>query len=207
MRIGVFGGSFDPPHVGHLLVAQDATEALELDLLLWVPARQSPFKQDREGTDPDLRAQMVETAVQGHPRFRVWRGELTRTGPSYTVDTLRALHEEYPEAELVLLMGWDQWCTFPRWRAHDEILRLATVGVLRRPGSGIDDPGPKLPHRVVPVRRVDLSSTEIRDRARRGDSLRYLVPEAVRRLVTDHELYSTETGTAPVGTRTLQESR
>lgn len=189
MRLGVFGGSFDPPHVGHLAVAQDAAEALALDLLLLVPARVSPFKIHDPGTPGEIRADMLERALAGHPRLRVWRGELERPAPSFTMDTLRALRTQYPEADLFLLMGEDQWGSFPNWREPEAILALAQVCVLDRDAPG-DDAGPgSWPHQRVRTRRVDVSSTEIRARVAAGSSIRYLVPETVRDAITTNRLY------------------
>lgn len=198
MKIGVFGGSFDPPHLGHLAVAQDAMEALELDLLLFVPARVSPFKVEDRGTDPEIRASMVEGALADHPRMRVWRGELSRPAPSYTVDTLEALRSEHPEAELHLLMGSDQWASFRDWKDPERIAGLARVCVLAREGE--DGSGTDLvpPHRV-PVRRVDVSSTEIRERVAGGRSIRFLVPETVRTVIWENELYGARAGESPAG--------
>lgn len=192
MEIGVFGGSFDPPHLGHLAVAQDAQEALGLDLILFVPARVSPFKTEESGTDPDIRLRMVETALAGHPGFRVWDGELRRDPPSFTVDTLAALNAEYGQASLTLLMGEDQWASFPDWRAPERILDLARVAVLDREGhedSGGDPEEGEWPSVRVAVRRMDISSTEIRERVREGRSIRFLVPESVRKQILSHNLY------------------
>lgn len=189
MRVGVFGGSFDPPHVGHLVVAQDATEALALDLLLLVPARVSPFKVQDSATPGEVRAEMLERALAGHPLMRVWRGELERPAPSYTVETLRDLATHYPGAEFFLLMGQDQWAGFSNWRDPEEILTIAQVCVLDR-DAGNDAPAlGQRPHRRVHTRRVDVSSTEIRERVAAGQSIRYLVPEPVRDAITTNRLY------------------
>lgn len=189
MRLGVFGGSFDPPHVGHLAVAQDAAEALELDLLLLVPARASPFKVGASGTLPELRAEMLERALVGHPRLKVWRGELERAAPSFTVETLRELRTQYPGADLFLLMGQDQWGSFPQWRDPEAILSLARLCVLDRDVGDDASAQGQWPHRRIRTRRVDVSSTEIRERVATGRSIRYLVPESVRDAITTHRLY------------------
>lgn len=191
VNIGVFGGSFDPPHVGHLAVAQDALEALGLDQVYFVPARVSPFKAQLDASPPSERVSMLEAAVAGHPRFRIWRGELDRPGPSYTVDTLEELRAEQPDASLTLLIGVDQWESFADWKDPERILQLARVAVMERAGIPSAGIGPSWPHVTVPVRRIDVSSTEVRERAERGQSIRYLVPESVRARILESRLYGT----------------
>jgi nicotinate-nucleotide adenylyltransferase len=190
VRIGIFGGSFDPPHIGHLAVAQDALEALELDLLYFVPARISPFKIHDPGTDPSIRADLVEHALAGHPALRVWRGELERPAPSYTVETVEALRRIHPDGVLHLLMGSDQWSSFPRWRSPGRIVELATICVMGR-ANGADAAGEgAFDARPVPTRRIDVSSTEVRERVAAGRSIRFLVPESVRRGIEENGLYA-----------------
>lgn len=192
MKIGVFGGTFDPPHVGHVAVAEDARKHLGLDRLLLVPANVSPFKVDEVGiTDAELRLRMTNAAVEGIRGILVDRLELDRDPPSYTVDTLRALAARMREAELFLLLGVDQWASFGRWKDAEAIAELATIVVLARNGTDAAeiDPGVDVPWRSVRVRRVDVSSTEIRERVREGLSVEGLVPDAVARIIRDHELY------------------
>ncbi|MEX2569749.1 MAG: nicotinate (nicotinamide) nucleotide adenylyltransferase, partial [Gemmatimonadota bacterium] len=131
-RLGVFGGTFDPPHHGHLIVAAEAYEALGLDLLLFVPAGDPPHKPDAAAATPDQRLRMVRAAVEGDPRFAADDREIRRGGPSYTVDTLRDLRREDPDAELVFLLGIDQFRAFGSWRAPEEIVKLARLAVLAR---------------------------------------------------------------------------
>jgi len=196
MRVGILGGTFDPPHMGHLVLAQDAVEALALDRLYWVPARRSPFKEPGVGTDADIRAELVDVAVRGHPAFRVWRGELERPEPSYTVDTVRAFRERFPGGELVLLLGTDQWRSFGQWKDPDRIADQARICVLDRRDPGDvrareDDGAGDGEFQVIRLtsRRMDVSSTEIRQRARQGRSIRYLVTDAVRRKIEELGLY------------------
>ncbi|UCC26815.1 MAG: nicotinate (nicotinamide) nucleotide adenylyltransferase [Gemmatimonadales bacterium] len=193
MRIGIFGGSFDPPHVGHLAVAQDALEGLELDLLYFVPARVSPFKLGVAGTDPQVRAALVELALEGHPRMRVWKGELIRPAPSYTVETLNEIAELHAGAELFLLMGSDQWASFPDWREPERIVELATVCVMGRTVGAIQDHD-RFGARSIQTRRIDISSTEVRERVAARRSIRFLVPESVRREIEEHQLYRESEG-------------
>lgn len=188
MRLGIFGGTFDPPHLGHLVAASDACEALELDRVLWIPSARHPLKQGRVQTSAALRLEMVRAAIAGDPRFEADELELRREGPSYTVDTLRALAGRHPGAALFLLSGADLLSELPRWREPDEIQRLATLAVLSREGDTLPaETG--LRAVAVPVTRVDVSATEVRRRASEERSIRYLVPEAVRAIVERERPY------------------
>jgi nicotinate-nucleotide adenylyltransferase len=184
VRLGIFGGTFDPPHLGHLLVAIDAYEALALDRLVFVPTGRQPLKADIETAPAAARLAMTHRLIGDDPRFAVSSIEIDRDGLSFTVDTLKAFADESPQSERYFLLGADAWRSFPRWRAPDEIMRLATVVVLTR-----GEEPPKNAPRVVPVRRIDVSSTEIRSRVRTGVSLRGFVPEAVREYIEENGLY------------------
>lgn len=187
MRIGIFGGTFDPPHLGHLIVAGDAHAALGLDRLLFIPSAIPPHKHATIRTPAELRLAMVRAATRGDSRFRVDDSELRRSGPSYTVDTLRALRERLPRGEMFLLVGADNLRDLPTWREPDRIVRLARLAVLSRGGDeGADSPFPFV---AVPVTRVDISATEIRRRVAAGRSIRYLVPDAARAIVEREGLY------------------
>lgn len=202
MRIGLFGGTFDPPHHGHLLAASDAFEALALDRLVWIPAAQQPLKQGTETASATDRLAMVRLAVGEDPRFTVDSIEIERAGLSYTVDTVEAFTGRYPGDELVLLLGEDVLATFAKWREPRRIVSLARVAIMHRAvnGGAVEKAavvgairavtGDDLPAPVVlDTRRVDLSSTEIRERARGGRSLHGYVPDAVARYVREHALY------------------
>lgn len=190
-EIGIFGGSFDPPHVGHLIVAQDALERLGLSRVRFVPAHASPFKSDGvESTPAALRLRMVEAAVEAHPGFAVDRAEIDRPAPSWTIDTVEAWRAAQPEVRWTLLVGADQWSAFTRWREAERLASLTRVVVLHREGSDAGD-GPDLPHEDLAVTRIDVSSSGIRARVREGRSIRYLVPEAVRALIEANGLYTT----------------
>jgi nicotinate-nucleotide adenylyltransferase len=182
VRIGIFGGSFDPIHHGHLIAAASLAEALGLDEVRLVVARAQPLKRAGHGAAAADRAEMVGLAVGDDPRLRTDRSELDRAGPSYTVDTLRALRAGLPGTELVLLLGADAAAELPRWHEADAIPALARVEVFARGGGG----GP------LAVPRVDISSTEIRERVRRGRSIRYWVPDAVAEYIAAHRLYEEE---------------
>lgn len=192
MDVGVFGGTFDPPHVGHLVAARDAMEHLGLDRVLFVPAHRSPFKDSGTTSSTGLRLEMVTRAVEADPGFEVSRIEVDRDPPSYTVDTLRRLGEAEPGVRWTLLLGVDQWRSFGAWKAPTEIARLARVAVLAREGQdpAAVDPGVDVPWVAVPVTRLDVSSSELRERVRRGRSLRHLVPDAVREFIESKELYA-----------------
>ncbi len=185
-RIGVFGGSFDPPHLAHLVIAEQARAQAGLDRVLWVPARRSPLKRSESLANEDRRLDMVRLAVEGHPDFEVWEGELRRPPPSWTVDTLEELKREHPDAELFLVIGGDSLESLPRWREPGRIRRLARLLVYPRSGSTpVDDGG--VTRLRVPL--LELSSTEIRRRVAAGESIRYLVPDSVREYVDRHGLY------------------
>lgn len=188
MRIGVFGGTFDPPHLGHLVVASDACGALGLDRVLWIPSAVPPHKVATVQAPAEARLEMVRAAIEGDPRFEADDLELRRPGPSYTVDTLRDLARRHAGAELVLLIGADNLREIPGWREPQEILKLARVAVLSRDGAGVPPDAP-VPAVAVEVTRVDVSATEVRRRAAAGETIRYLVPDAVRALVERRGLY------------------
>lgn len=183
MRIGVFGGSFDPIHHGHLIAAASLADALKLDQVRMMVARAQPLKRDGHGAAAADRAEMVRLAVGDHSLLRADGSELEREGPSYTVDTLRALRARLPGAELVLLLGADAAAELPRWREAGAIPGLARVEVFAREGAGGG---------ATAVPRLDISSTEIRERVRRGRSIRYWVPDAVAEYIAAHRLYEEE---------------
>jgi nicotinate-nucleotide adenylyltransferase len=185
--LGLFGGSFDPVHHGHLIVAQVAAETLGLGALRFVPAREQPLKLGRHRAPAEHRAAMLGLAVAEYPGFEVERSELERPGPSYTVDTLRALHAREPGVALTLLLGADAAGELSAWRSVEELPRLARIVVFARPGAPV--PESPLIDRVIEVPSLDISATEIRRRVRQSLSLRYWVPDAVAEYVTRHRLY------------------
>lgn len=190
-RIGVFGGTFDPPHLGHLIVAQDVVEALGLDVLMWMPAREPPHKDRSSISSPEARLELTKAATEGDRRFEVSEAEMDRSGPSYTVDTLRRLRDTLPEAEIHLVVGADQFRAFDSWREPEEIGRLATIAVMDREGaSPMERAEGAVPHTVIPVTRIDISSTDVRTRVRERRSIRYLVPAPVRRIIEEKRLYT-----------------
>jgi nicotinate-nucleotide adenylyltransferase len=185
--VGLFGGSFDPVHHGHLIVGRVASETLGLDSLRFVPAREQPFKRGQHGAPAEHRAAMLDLAVAGAAGFAVERSELERPGPSYTVDTLRTLHAREPGIRLTLLLGADAAVEIEAWHRAEEIPALATVVVFAR--AGVPVPSSRLFARSVEVPAIEISATEIRRRVREGRSIRYWVPDPVAEYVTRHRLY------------------
>ncbi len=187
MRIGVLGGSFNPPHVGHLIAASDAHETLGLDRLLVVPANANPLKgAELSEATPSQRLDMVRLAFGGDTRFEVSTIEMERGGLSYTVDTLEALTLLHPGAELTLLLGADSFRTMDSWKRPERILALAHLAVLTRSEEDeVAGPGVN----AVTTRRVDVSASEIRARVAAGRSIRGFVAESVERYIFAAELY------------------
>ena len=185
LRLGLFGGTFDPPHLGHLVVAQDVVEGLALDRLLFLPAGSPPHKTGKVISPAPLRLEMVRALTAGSDVFRVSDVELKRGGPSFTVDTLRYYRDLYPEAEIFFVLGADQATAFDGWRDPEILASLATLVVMAR--GGVQVPG--MNFTSVPVTRVDISATNIRERVRAGRSIRYLVPEEVRQIIESQCLY------------------
>lgn len=190
MRLGIFGGSFDPPHVGHLLVAVDAFEALSLETLIFVPAAVQPLKAGMAAASAHQRLAMVRLLVGNDPRFAVDSVEIDRAGLSYTVDTLETFAQRFPSAERFFLVGEDAIAAFAAWKAPQQIMRLAQVVILRRPGAATADSS-KAPDGTITLstRLIDVSSTEIRERVRDGKSIRGFVPESVAAFIETERLY------------------
>jgi nicotinate-nucleotide adenylyltransferase len=189
MRIGLLGGSFDPPHNGHLLAAGDVYDALELDRVVFIPAAVQPLKAGQAGATADQRLMMVRGLVGHDPRFQVSAVEIERGGLSFTVDTLTTLAAAWPSSELFWLVGADVPQSFPKWREPERIVELATVVVMERTGESPDltaMPGRPL---ALRTRRIDISSTEIRQRVKAGKSIRGFVPDAVAEYIAAERLY------------------
>lgn len=184
---GVLGGSFDPVHHGHLIAADRAAEALGLDTVLFVPCVQQPLKPQGPVASAERRATMVRLAVSGHGRFAMETCELDRPGPSYTVDTLRLLRQRWPDERLVLILGADAAASLPRWRASDEVARLAEIAVLTRPGA--PEVTSAFVKHLVATPAIEISASDIRARCLTGKSIRYLVPDAVLEYIGKYGLY------------------
>lgn len=185
-RIGVFGGSFDPPHLGHLIAAQAAAEQLGLDLVLWVPTGATSHKGS--STAVGHRVAMTELAIAGNDRFQISQVDAERNRPTYTYDTLNELRALHPAAELVWILGDDSWETIDSWHRSSEVRVLAQFAVVRRDSSESRSDEGSL--RWVDIPSIGISSTECRLRIARGQSVRYWVPDAVAHYIASNSLYS-----------------
>jgi nicotinate-nucleotide adenylyltransferase len=194
-RLGLLGGTFDPPHYGHLLAANEAAWQLDLERVLFLPARQNPLKRDEPMSTAQDRCAMVELAIADNSRFELSRLDLDRPPPSFTVDLLRAVAA--PDRELYFLAGADILPELPRWYAPQEILRLARLAIVTRPGAPAPDPR-QLDHAlpgasaridVLRIPGVDVSSTALRARVREGKPIRYLTSREVESYIAEHRLY------------------
>ncbi len=201
MRVGVLGGTFDPIHIAHLIIAEEARVCLALEEVVFVVAGAPWMKADYAVSPADLRLQMVHLAVVSNPFFRASAVELERPGPTYTVDTLEALSQEWgTEMDVFFLLGMDALVDLPRWKDPGRFLRLCTPVVFARPGlnmSALDDveaqlPGMKKRTRVLDGPSIGVSSAEIRRRVAQGKSIRYLVPAQVERFIVEHGLYRSQ---------------
>jgi nicotinate-nucleotide adenylyltransferase len=189
MRIGMLGGSFDPPHVGHLLIAVDAFEALALDKLFLIPAAIQPFKVGQAGASARDRVEMTRRLVRDDARFGVDTIEAERQGVSFSVDTVMAYAERYPDAERFFLVGADVMPSFGAWREPDRIMRMAEVVVMHRGDEPENPEAWRGRFRQVTTRRIDVSSTEIRARVKSGQSIAGFVPPLVAAYIAEAGLY------------------
>lgn len=198
VRVGVLGGSFDPPHLGHLIAAQEAAASFDLEQVLFVPAGVQPLKRGEPVSPAEHRVRMVELAIADNPAFVLSRADVEREGPSYSADLLAILHRQLgPQATLYFIIGADSLAELPRWKDPHRILELCRLVAVTRPGYPlVEPPGLGLPpaeaRRGIALLRapgVDVSSTELRARVREGQPIRYLVPDAVARYIREHQLY------------------
>jgi nicotinate-nucleotide adenylyltransferase len=191
MDIGLFGGSFNPPHIAHLIVAEVVRDQFDLDEVWWIPNATPPHKPDDELVAVTHRLAMTRRTVESNPAFRVCDLEVEREGVSYTVETLRALQEQHPDTDFALILGSDSLDHFAEWHCPDEIAERAPLIVYKRPGAIESVADPRFANHVryaaAPV--MEISGTEVRARRRAGRSIRYLVPEAVRTYIETHDLY------------------
>ena len=204
MRLGIYGGSFSPIHNGHLLLAESCREQCRLDEVWFMPAAVSPLKQDANPASNAHRVAMLELAIAGNQAFKVSPIELERGGVSYTVDTLKEVQQQVPDAELFLLVGGDSFADFYHWRAIDEICQLATICTVGRPGSDLSDWG-QLPEvlsqeqmdgmkeHFVEMPLIGLSSTNIRQRIAEQRSIRYMVPRSVEKYIETQHVFRSQT--------------
>lgn len=200
MRIGIYGGTFDPVHQGHLVLAEQCREQAKLDEVWFMPAGTPPHKFRGDLTPAAHRLAMLEFAVAGHEKFRISRMELDRSGPSFTVETLQQLNRAHPQHEWSLLMGADSVHDLPTWREPKRILQLATVIAVNRgdrPAINLADLTDLFSadeiRRIAPITMpgIEISSSDIRERVRSERSIRFLVPRAVEVYIAEHRLYAT----------------
>jgi len=182
-RLALYGGTFDPVHHGHLILARDAIERLQLDGVVFIPAGISPHKLENASTPAHLRREMLELAIAGEPRFSMDDCELRREGPSFTVDTVESLRARHPDTEFFYLVGDDNAAKLHTWHRFEDLRRLVQFVVFHRAESAVPHAYTNLP------RRIDISATEIRERIAHGASIRYLIPETVREFIEHHSLY------------------
>jgi len=196
-RLGIYGGTFDPPHIGHLILATEASVDLQFDRLLWVLTPVPPHKLDHPITPLEHRRAMLELAISNEPDFELSRIEMDRPGPHYTVDTMRLLANKYPSADLILLIGGDSLRDLPSWhRPADLVAACHEIGVIRRPGDSIDlsaweqqVPGTQAKVRFVDAPLLDISSSDIRRRIREKLPFRYYLSPSVYEYIQKNKLY------------------
>jgi nicotinate-nucleotide adenylyltransferase len=188
MRIGVFGGTFDPVHLGHLIMAEQCREQARLDQVWFVPAARPPHKSEADITPFERRAEMLALAIAGHSAFQLNDLEKNRPGPSFTVETLEALARDHPGNEYLWILGSDSLNDLPLWREPQRILELAGLLIVARPGHPVWGEE-QLRAVVIESPLIDIASRDLRRRAAAGRSLRYLVPRAVECYIDQHKLY------------------
>ena len=206
MRLGILGGAFNPPHIGHLVCAQEALLQLELDKVVFVPVGQAPHRDVEDDPGAEARLELVELAIADDERFTSSRVELDRDGPSYTSDTLREMRSAAPDDELFLILGGDQAATLPTWHEPEEVLSLATVAVVERISWTRNAIGIKIARlkgspsvRYLDMPLIQVSSSAIRRRVAAGRPLRYLVPDAVASYIEANGLYGAAAAAAAPG--------
>jgi nicotinate-nucleotide adenylyltransferase len=196
VRIGILGGTFNPPHLGHLVCAQEAYIQLELERVILIPAREPPHKPVEDEPGAEHRLELCRLAVDGDPRFDVSEIELNRDGPSYTVDTLSLLHSSAPDTDLYLILGGDIAAGLPDWHEPERVMSLSTLAVAKRRGTPKEQVEQSLARlrggrrtRFFRMPRIGVSSTFIRERVRTGQPIRYLVPDPVAAYIAEEGLY------------------
>lgn len=192
MDIGIFGGSFNPPHIAHLIVAETVRDQFDLEQIWWIPSLNPPHKEDGQLVSAEHRLAMTRRATEQNPAFEVSDIEIQREGISYTVHTLRALQRDYPDTSFWLIIGSDSLRDFGAWHRPDEITERVPVIVYKRPGAISSIADPRYSNQVcfADAPLLEVSGTEVRARCRKGRSIRYLVPEPVRKYIEKHDLYA-----------------
>ncbi len=191
MCIGIFGGMFDPPHLGHLILAELACEQLELDSIIFIPTGTHPLKNDSLYSSSAHRLQMTKLAIEANSKFVLSDREVATSEISYTVDTLEAIATENPNSQLFLLLGMDNIAIFDQWHRTDRILELSTIAVYHRPSDSPVNIPEKLSSKITRLKTplIDISSTVIRERVKKHLSIQYFTPDTVREYILEHQLY------------------
>ncbi|TYS59194.1 nicotinate-nucleotide adenylyltransferase [Sutcliffiella horikoshii] len=185
-KVGLIGGTFDPPHVGHLLIANDVRQKLSLDEIWFMPNHIPPHKQNKSVTPTPIRVKMIEAAVASNSCFRVETIELQREGPSYTYDTMMLLAKKYPDTRFYFIIGADMVEYLPKWHNIEKLLKIITFIGVKRPGYTFSSEYPVL---EVETPQMDISSTLIRKRVQEGWTSQYLVPDKVKEIIEEKRLY------------------
>ena len=197
LRVGLLGGSFDPPHIGHLILAEEARDQLGLDKVLFAPAGQQPLKAGQVMTPVADRVRMTELAIEGNPDFALSRGDVDRPGPHYTIDLVKIVAAQLPpQSELFFLMGFDSLADLPKWREPAQLIRSAHLVALTRPDIPIDWdvleahlPGVRDRVKLLDMPELEIASRDLRERVRTGRSIRYMVPDKVIGHIEKKHLY------------------
>ncbi len=196
MRIGILGGTFDPPHIGHLILAQEAWSELKLDRVLFVPARQPPHKNSRAYSSLEHRLAMVTLAIRDNPHFALSRADADREGPNYSVDLVRILRGQIPHAEFFFIMGLDSLIDLPNWYEPDKLIELCQLAVMVRPYYEFDwnaleerIPGLRARVTILPKPELEIASSDLQKRARENRPLKYFVTDPVEEYIEANRLY------------------
>ncbi|MGE5603321.1 MAG: nicotinate-nucleotide adenylyltransferase [Nitrososphaerales archaeon] len=197
VRAGLLGGSFDPPHIGHLILAEEARDQLKLDKILFAPVGEQPLKAGLAVTAVGDRVRMTELAIAGNPHFELSRGDVDRPGPHYTIDLVKLIAGQLPpQSELFFLMGFDSLADLPKWREPDQLIQTTHLVALTRPDVPIDWdaleaklPGVRERVRLLDMPELEIASRDLRERVRTGRSIRYMVPDAVLWYIEEKRLY------------------
>ncbi|WP_316571942.1 nicotinate-nucleotide adenylyltransferase [Neobacillus sp. YIM B06451] len=187
-KVGILGGTFNPPHQGHLIIANEVCHSLGLDEIWFMPNQEPPHKRKAEGASNEDRLAMLEAAIKGNRLFKVEKAELERPGPSYTFETMAILAERHTDYDFYFIIGADMVEYLPKWHKIDELLKLVTFVGVQRPGYSMET---TYPIETVEVPAIDLSSSMIRERLREGKTVQYLLPESVISYIWENKLYGT----------------
>lgn len=187
-KVGILGGTFDPPHLGHLIIANEVLDQLGLDEVMFMPNHEPPHKERNSGTTGHDRLTMLKLAIEGHPSFSIESFELNQQGRSYTYDTMKKLTEKNPDNEYYFIIGADMVEYLPHWYNIEELIKLVQFVGANRPNHRLETPYPVT---MVEVPMIEISSSMIRSRVQRGNTIRYLLPDPVSRYIEENHLYGT----------------